>query len=205
MPSFILPMLGALAVVLAATVTGWFAWRISKHSSSGSIGSSTAQSLWDAGNDLRVLMAAERVELTKEVSALKNEIRELKVDLRESIASTVALNREIRQSRDETALAREETRLSRAETRELMAQIDALHLETKDVLNETKDVLHEVKTSNALTMGQLADNSESRRIDAIPKGDRTTQEQEHLRSASERLPDALRAKVDDDQTDGDGS
>ncbi|HEV8177408.1 MAG TPA: hypothetical protein VGP44_06920, partial [Gemmatimonadales bacterium] len=52
----------------------------------------------------------------------------------------------------------------------------------------------EVKTANALTIGALADNIESRRILDIPEADRTEVEKEHLASAGDRLPDSQRAK-----------
>lgn len=38
----------------------------------------------------------------------------------------------------------------------------------------------EVKTMNGLRLGELADNSETRRVVDIPPGDRTTAEREHI-------------------------
>lgn len=168
MLSFIAP----LAIVLAAAVSGFVAWKISRRSTSGAINTSEAATLWDEGTTMRQ-------ELRAEVIALK-------AQLIEAIAAITSLNHEITRSRQETEAAREETRKSREETRVLMGQIDALHAETTNVLTE-------VKTSNALSIGALADNTESRRILEIEPVDRTPQEKEHLATAKDRLPKELRA------------
>lgn len=181
------PLYAALAVVFAATATGYFAYRSAKRATSGGVDTSAAASLWDESAKMR--------------SELRDEVVALKAQLTEAITVVTTLNREITHQRQETEAAREETRKSREETRTLMAQIDELHGETKGVLDEvrsanaeTKGVLKEVQTANALTMGQLADNQETRRITVIPQGDRTTQEQEHLDTAAQRMPDDLRAQ-----------
>lgn len=171
------PLLGALAVIIAAAITGYVTWMIAKRSSSGAIDTSEAAKLWDEGTGMR--------------QELRKEVIELKAQLITAIAAITALNHEITSSRQETEAAREETRKSRAETRVLMAQIEALHAETTNVLDE-------VKTSNALTIGALADNTESRRILEIPSRDRTDQEKMHLDTASDRIPDDKRASQNGD-------
>lgn len=44
----------------------------------------------------------------------------------------------------------------------------------------TTRVRHEVRTMNEQTIGQLAANQETRRIEVIPKGDRTAREDRHM-------------------------
>lgn len=150
----------AIAVVLAALITGTVTWRIARRTKSGKIDTSEAATLWDEGTRMRL-------ELREEVDSLKTQ-------LSEAISAVYDLNREIKASRAETARANEETMKSRAETKQLMAQIELLH--------------GEVKTFNALTMGNLADNQETRRILEVPKEQRTDTEFEHLASASDRQP-----------------
>lgn len=43
-----------------------------------------------------------------------------------------------------------------------------------------KEVKTEVKTMNGLTIAQMADATETRRVDAIPPADRSEIEQEHI-------------------------
>lgn len=43
-----------------------------------------------------------------------------------------------------------------------------------------QEVKHEVKTGNSQTLAQLADAVETRRVDEIPKKDRTPLEQSHI-------------------------
>ena len=52
----------------------------------------------------------------------------------------------------------------------------------KKIDAKTKEVLTEVKTANNKTLAQLADAVETRRIDAVPEGERTVSDQEHLES-----------------------
>ena len=169
-----------LAVVLAAVVSGFVAWRIAKRSTSGAIDTSEAATLWDEGTIMR--------------QELRAEVANLKTQLIEAVAAITALNTDVSHSRQETESARRETQQSRAETVELMRQIAGLHADTRHVLQDTKYVLEEVKTSNALSIGALADNIETRRILDLPEADRTEMEKNHLTSAKDRLPDDLRAK-----------
>lgn len=180
-----------VTAVIVAAISGLVTWKVAKRSASGAIDTSEASTLWDEGTTMR--------------QELRVEVVGLRAQLAEAISAVTALNREITHSRQETEAAREETRKSRAETRLLMAQIESLHAETKGVLEEvktnteeTKNVLEEVKTSNALSIGALADNTESRRILDIPAGKRTVQENEHLASAHTRIPDAFRASQGED-------
>jgi len=53
-----------------------------------------------------------------------------------------------------------------------------------DTSRQISEVKAEVKTSNAMSMAQIADANESRRIAQIPKADRTRNEQTHI----EELP-----------------
>lgn len=160
-----------IAVVLVAMVSGAVTWLISRRTKSGKIDTSEAAVLWDEGTKMRL--------------ELRDEVKSLKAQLIEAIEAITDLNREIKASRAETERSREETRLSRAETRRLMAQIEELH--------------GEVKTSNALTMGALADNTETRRILLVPKDDRTPIEFEHLASAGERQPEGEHPVIDPDE------
>lgn len=165
-------LIASLGIVLAALVSGVVAWTIARRTSSGKIDTSQAATLWDEGTIMR--------------KELRDEVVTLKTQLTEAIKAVTTLNMEITHSRQETEAAREETRKSREETRILMAQIAALHVETKNVLTE-------VQTSNALSIGALADNIESRRILDIPIDERTEQEKIHLATAKDRLPADLRA------------
>lgn len=45
---------------------------------------------------------------------------------------------------------------------------------------KTDKVLTEIKTANSLTIAELADAVETRRIDKIPKGEQTTGEKTHI-------------------------
>lgn len=50
-----------------------------------------------------------------------------------------------------------------------------------DVVDTKIDEVHtEIKTANGLTLAQLGDNTETRRIDKIPKSEQTTEEKTHL-------------------------
>lgn len=50
-----------------------------------------------------------------------------------------------------------------------------------DVVDTKIDEVHtEIKTANGLTLAQLGDNDETRRISKIPKGKQTTEEKVHL-------------------------
>lgn len=46
----------------------------------------------------------------------------------------------------------------------------------------TAKVLREVKTGNAQTMGALADKAETRRIEELPKGERTEIDEDHMKA-----------------------
>ena len=51
----------------------------------------------------------------------------------------------------------------------------------RDEIKAAIEVVHnDVKTANALSLGQLADASETRRVDRIPPADRTSAEKDHL-------------------------
>lgn len=54
-------------------------------------------------------------------------------------------------------------------------------VEGRDEIKAAIEVVHnDVKTANALSMGQLADAAETRRVDDIPAANRTAAEQGHL-------------------------
>lgn len=153
------PLIGAIAVVLVAIISGVVTWLASRRTKSGKIDTSEAATLWDEGTNMR--------------KELREEVTSLKTQLTAATAAMAEMTREIRLSRAETENAREETRQSRRETRELMEQIAELH--------------GEVKTANSLTIGALADNTETRRILEIPKEDRTPMENEHVATAADRI------------------
>lgn len=172
------PLYVAIAGLLAAMVGSLVTWLISRRTKSGKIDTSEAATLWDEGTKMRL-------ELRKEVTSLKSQ-------LSEAITAVTELNQEIKAARLEAERAREETRQSRAETRELLHQIEILH--------EGQVELHdEVKTHNALTMGALADNQETRRILDVPKEDRTPVEFEHLASVGERQPEGDHPPISPDE------
>lgn len=60
------------------------------------------------------------------------------------------------------------------------AEVKSVHTEVAAVAGQVADVHTEVKTANALTIAQLADADETRRIEQIPPGDRTAEEDEHI-------------------------
>jgi len=168
----------SVAVVMVALVTAAGTWLVARRTTSGRIDTTEAATLWDEGTQMRL--------------ELRNEVLSLKLQLTEAIAAITSLNHEIKASRAETEYARsetrrsrEETRMSRAETRELMMQIEELH--------------GEVKTGNALTMGQLADNTETRRILELSKEDRSVLEAEHLATAGARMSRSERPAVTADE------
>lgn len=55
----------------------------------------------------------------------------------------------------------------------------------KIVDSKVEDVHTEVKTANSLTIAQLADNTETRRIVKIPKSKQTKEEKTHLSEVPE--------------------
>lgn len=171
-------LFSALAVVLVAAVSGLVTWKVARRSTSGDIDTSEASMLWLEGTSMR--------------KELRDEVASLKAQLVKAIGAIGALNTEIASSRYQIETAREETRQSRAEIRALMAQIDNLH-------SDNRSVLAEVRTSTALTIGALADNSETRRILDLSPADRTPQEQDHLDSVENRLPDSQRAYQGDEE------
>lgn len=168
------PLVGAFGIIVVAIVSGMVTLMVAKRAKSGKIDTSEAAKLWDEGTTMRL-------ELRKEVESLKSQ-------LAEAITAVTDLNREIKFSRRETELAREEARKSREETKKLMEQIESV-----------KD---EVKTSNALTIANLADNTETRRILELLPEDRSTAEKQHIDTAGERLPESQRPTVPADSEGG---
>jgi len=192
----------AAFTLVTALVGSWVTWKVSKRNASGAIDTSVAADLWAEGGKIR--------------GELRTDLADTKTALGEAVEAVKSLNDELRLSREKTDAALEESRLSRQETRELKtqiaqlteqitelhrAQIDALTAQTTKLTEQTGAVCDEVKTKNGLTLGGLADNAESRRILAIPEGERTAHEREHLRTASDRLPDDLAASQKDDDHD----
>lgn len=147
----------AISLVLVAFVSGMVTWRVSLRAKSGRIDTSEAEKLWDEGT-------AMRLELRTEVSTLKEQ-------LNQATESVILLNREIRLARAETIAARRETDKTREGLIILMKQIE--------------DLAREVSTNNTLTLGDLAENAETRRILEIPKRIRTLVEIRHLETAED--------------------
>lgn len=168
------PLYGAVGLVLVALVSGFFTWRIAKQTKSGKIDTTEAAKLWDEGTEMR--------------RELKEEVVSLRARLTEAINAISDLNSAIERARAETERAREETHKSREETQQLMAQIAAIS--------------GEVKTSNQLTIANLADNTETRRILGVPEDERSKMEQQHIDTAGDRLPEGSRPSVPSD-TEGD--
>ncbi len=183
-------LIGVLTVLMAG-VGSWVTWKISKRNASGAIDTSVAADLWAEGGKIRGEL---RVDLTE----TKKQLADTSAALREAVAAITALNDEIRLSREQTAEAQEEHRLSRMETKELKLHITELTGQITELHRAQLEALREVKTGNTLTLGGLADNVESRRIMDVPEGDRTDHEQEHLRTAADRLPPDLAARQPDD-------
>ncbi len=168
MSSSVVVLLGVLTACLGSFVT----WKIAKRNASGAIDTSVASDLWAEGGQIRTELRAELAE-TKEA-------------LKDALKAVLELRDEIRLSRQQTDDAREETL-------ELKKHLVSL---TEQIINlkETQtEALKEVKTGNTLTIAELADNAETRRILDILKKDRTAKETEHLNTASDRLPDDLAA------------
>lgn len=183
MTSIIIVAITAVAAVIGSYVT----WRIAKRNTSGAIDTSVAADLWAEGGKIR--------------GELRTDLAETKVALNDAITAVKALNDELRLSRERTESALEESRLSRQETRELKTQITELTGQLTELHQVQIAALQEVQTHNTLTIGGLADNIESRRIMDIPKNKRTDEEHEHLRTASNRLPDDLAASQKGDDKD----
>ena len=58
--------------------------------------------------------------------------------------------------------------------------------EREQLSAQIKEVHDDVKTGNSLSMGQLADDAESRRVGKIPVADRTVAEAAHLVTIPEK-------------------
>jgi len=187
MSAILIAAFTAVAMIVGSFVT----WRIAKRTSSGAIDTSQASDLWAEGGKIRS-------ELRVDLTATKQQLEDTSAALREAVAAITALNEEIRRSREETEAAREEYRLSRQETRELKTQITELTAQITELHRTQVTALAEVSTHNSLTLGGMADNDETRRILAVPKADRTPHEEDHLRTAPERLPDNLAASQGSD-------
>ncbi len=140
-------LFSTLGVILAALISGYFAWKVANRQSSstdrvssGGIETSVAADLWDEGNSMRT-------ELRGTVTDLKSQLATSNDQLAALIPQITELNLEISQARQATEAAREETRKSRAETKVLSKQISELHLETVAVHNE-------IRTGNGKTIVQ---------------------------------------------------
>jgi len=183
----------ALITAFAAVIGSFVTWKISKRNASGAIDTSVAADLWAEGGKIRG-------ELRTDLAETKEKLEETNTALREAVAAVSALNDDIRLSRKETEAALEESRLSRKEGHERATQITALTAQVAQLLRnqsgisqQATDLCNEVKTKNSLSLGGLADNTETRRILAIPPEDRTRHEQDHLDTATDRLPADLAA------------
>lgn len=154
-----LTILIAVIGFVAAIITGLVSWAVARRRNSGNIDTSDAASLWTESTQMRK-------DLRNEVDGLRKELKEAGMKFDAAVLQINGLLREIAFANTAIANAREETRTAREETAQLRAVINDVHAE--------------VKTYNALTMGVLADNQESRRIMAIPPELRTPGETEHL-------------------------
>lgn len=68
---------GAVALVVAALVTGVFAWRTARRLNSGTVEVSPAAELWKASNDLRKDLRDEAVRLADRCKELQGEVGKL--------------------------------------------------------------------------------------------------------------------------------
>ena len=173
-------LLSALGILIGAVITGLVAWKAAKrqnttdeHQHSGTIDTSEAASLWQEGASLRDNLTQQVVTLTSTVVGLRvqlidtsSQLTSTSTHLAEASTQITRLLHDLEASNVAADLAREETRRAREEISQLRGAI--------------KDVHDEVKTGNALTMGALADNAESRRIALIPDAERTHAEHEHI-------------------------
>ncbi len=168
----------ALLATIAACIGSYMTWKISKRNASGAIDTSVASDLWAEGGQIR--------------TELRTELTETKTALREASKAVTELKDEIR-------LSRQETHDARAEALELKKQLNMLTQQITELHRTQMEALKEIKTGNTLTLAELADNIESRRIMALPKKDRTDMETAHLDTASERLSDDLAADQTNDK------
>lgn len=149
----------AVGALVAAVAAAWASWAVAKRTNSGNVDTSDAASLWAESTTMRQ-------DLRTEVSALRAALIESSDKLDEALTRTTELLRQIELANVATRAAMEETRQARLETAALRIDVQQVH--------------EEVKTGNALTLGALADNAETRRIAEIPKADRTDAEAEHF-------------------------
>ena len=140
--------------LIGVAIGAYVSWHVSKRENSGTIATSKAADLWEEG-------AAIRTDLRSEIIGLRSQLTEASLRIRDLVEQIGAANMLARE-------AREDARLLKIETIQLRADVAAVHVE--------------VKTGNALTMGQLADYDESRRIKLIPPAERTEAENEHVDS-----------------------
>lgn len=168
-----LTILIAVIGATGAIVGGYFGYKAIRRTSSGSVATSDAATIWQQNTDLRDY-------LTKEVVALREQ-------LVAAIASVVDLTHQLEMASQaqrgatlEIELAREETRRAREETARLASVIATIHDDVRANNVLAAQVHEEVKTNNALTAGALLDNQESRRIRRIPPELRTDAERMHV-------------------------
>lgn len=152
-------LFGGLGVALAAAITGFITYRISQRTNSGNVDTSQAAEVWKAGTDMRDYLTTQVVGLRTQLTDANSLSTRL---LHELELANVAAD----SARASAEAARTETVLARAETARLLLAVKEVHTE--------------VSTGNALTLGALADNQESRRIAAIPEAERTAAEREHI-------------------------
>jgi hypothetical protein len=174
-------LLTALGAVLAAVITGFVAWKVAKRQNSGSIDTSEAASLWQES-------AAMRTNLADQLVAVRNQLTASADSNSRLIDSNSQLLREIGLSNAATAASREETRLSREESAALRVLLEKVH--------------NEVKTANSLSLGALADNTESRRIADIPEADRTEGEKAHMDTVGIQEHGSSTAKGEPEEPNG---
>lgn len=98
-------LLGAVAVVAGAAITGLVAWLIARRNTSGEINTTQAETLWEESRTMRTELRAQVEGLTAVVTRLRAE----------SDARDAALER-LRDDADEC----------RAEIRRLRAELDAV-------------------------------------------------------------------------------
>lgn len=189
----------AVLTAVTAVIGSFVTWKISKRNTSGAIDTSVAADLWAEGGQIRG-------ELRTDLAETKKQLEATNTSLREAVAAVSALNDDIRLSREETTVAREETRELKVQITKLTAQITQLHAAQLEALHrqtglqaQAVELHNEVQTKNSLTLGGLADNAETRRILTIPEEKRTKHEQDHLDTASERLPPDLAAPQERDK------
>lgn len=205
----VVALLGAIAVIIAGVGAAYLAARSAKRTNSGNIQTSTAADLWEQSSEMNKSLFSQLTNTQVQLAATQIQLRDTSVELRDTTRQLTSASNQIVDlihKVDLSDTAREASDLSRQEAhedaRKARDEVASLRIQIKMVRGQVEAVHEEIKTGNALTLGALADNAESRRIAIIPNKDRTEAEHAHIDTVGIQTKTGERADQHDFEQDG---